>query len=212
MGSAGRGGSASAAPGAAARGAAQQAEGFVHHEAAGDTSDEQPSSGAESDRCEDPERDLEQDVHQRQGDDRADGAGGGGAEYVEAADRGQEHADRGDQGEGLGDLDGEHSAEGFPPPAGDALGLRQCVPHQHQRRPGYQDHGESDPYDVGDQESDQQAHHGDEHEDHERPAGRTEHVLAQRLPGRVLVQTLSHHRFGKGIGGGNRLARQKQGQ
>ncbi|MCX5600946.1 hypothetical protein OOK29_22585 [Streptomyces phaeochromogenes] len=156
------------ASGARSTSTAQQPERLVHHETAGDTADER-ASAAEADRSQNPERDLEDDVHQRQRDQHVDQTVVVEPEQAAGAEpaRGQEHSHSRDQGQGLHDLDGEHAAEGFPPPAGDAVGLRQGVADQRQGRGDDQNDRQGHTDDEGQQQGDQDPDGYEPHQDEE---------------------------------------------
>ena len=86
---------------------AEQPEGLVGEEALDQRPDQRPAAPA-ADRGQHPERDLEQDVQQRDRDEQVHQPGPVGAEDGEPAG-GEEHPDRGDQREALSDLDGRDS-------------------------------------------------------------------------------------------------------
>ncbi|WP_208883341.1 hypothetical protein [Streptomyces armeniacus] len=164
--------------------------------------------------AQDPERDPDQDVHERQRQDEVHQSVGtrrepGGVVRVE------QDPDADDQRQGLADLNGEHAAEGAPPPAGDAVGLRQGVAHQGKGCPDDQDDGESDPYDVCDQQSDDRSGQDDAQDDQEDAAALVQRVqdeVAQRLTRGALVDAVAHDRVGERVGEADRLPCQEQGE
>ncbi|MFD2398738.1 hypothetical protein ACFSVJ_21000 [Prauserella oleivorans] len=144
------------------------AEGLRRDVGAGQTAEER-AAVADLDRLQQPERDLEQDEEQGdRGDQRAE-RGQRRAEQIHAA--GQERTYRGDQHQGLSDLDRQRRGDRLPPPASQRVGVWQRVEHQEQGARDDQDEGDDDPDHVDDQQA--QADH-DEHQadqDDEQSAG-----------------------------------------
>ncbi|MFG1667611.1 hypothetical protein [Streptomyces sp. Y7] len=127
---------------------------------------------AEADRSQDPERNLEDDVHQSQRDEHVGQPLVGQPEQPGGAEPAgsQEHPYTGDQSQGLRDLDGQHSGEGFPPPASDAIRLRQGVADQSQRSGDDQNHRQGHADDVREQQAHQDHDDDDPHQNCEEVA------------------------------------------
>ena len=190
---------------------ADDAEGLGHHEGAQQPAQQRAARATAPSGGQEPERDFEQDVEQGQcGDYQADGTERG-AEQADPA--GEDGADRHHEHEGLAELNSRGQAEGFPPPAGDRVGVRQGVAHEEQRPGDDQNEGDDDPHDV-DQQQPQRQHDQDESDqDREQAAdARAGDRLLQGAAQRGRGDTGAEHGQGQRVGQPDDLVGEEQGQ
>ena len=141
--------------------------------------------------------------HKAGGDEEVDQSAGRGDPEVGRPAGGQEYPQRGDEHEGLGDLDGEDAEEGPPPQLGQPFGLGQGVADQADWRGDHEQDHEGEADDVGGEHDDGESGDdtADEHHEDAAVGQGAENQLAEHGGGLGGVDALAHDRLGERVGG-----------